>query len=90
MKNRFYAMVDSCGSRTISQCWDRENHCYDSSLVASTLVSGSSGERVMLRFFLGVWLHQNLFNFDLFDGLAALDETNRAIIVNWANDPFYP
>jgi hypothetical protein len=50
----------------------------------------SAGEIIIAKFFAGLWLHKNNFDFDLFEAASTLDSHNRSIITEWLLDPFWP
>ena len=50
----------------------------------------SHGEQIMARFFVGVWLGENKFEFDLIDAVRTLDEPHLQMILTWMNDPVFP
>lgn len=83
----FFEMISAAG---YSQFWDRDKCIYLKSKVDDFLKVGSSGEVIMLRFFLGVWLHKNSFDFDFTDAAANLEPENMRFITDWLNSPFWP
>ncbi len=50
----------------------------------------SSGERALARFFAGVWLGNNQFNFDVIEHIHDFDLKAMAVFHNWAIDPYIP
>lgn len=89
---RFYQMLDSChSSYAFSGYWNREKNKCSSGLLKKQIntMSMSTGESIMARFFLSVWLESNQ-NFDLIEAANRLDRDNLGIIIRWLNDPFRP
>lgn len=50
----------------------------------------SSGEAIMARFVLGVWLHSDKFDFDFTDAAAKLDAKEMQVVIDWMANPFWP
>lgn len=50
----------------------------------------SHGQAIMARFVLGVWRHDNQFNFDFTEAAAVLDKEAMQVITAWLLDPFWP
>ena len=70
--------------------WDLEKREYIPQLIDSYLATASHGEIIMAKFFLGVWMGKDDFDFDLFDAASTLDSERRKIIVDWFQNPFWP
>ena len=45
----------------------------------------SHGQAIMARFFLGVWRHQDQFDFDFIDAAGTLDQQQMKVITDWAS-----
>lgn len=50
----------------------------------------SHGEQIIGRFFAAVWLGEDQFRFDFIEAAKSLNDGDRAIIVSWLADPFFP
>lgn len=61
-----------------------------SSRVDHYLNYASSGEEIIARFLVGVWLGNNRYGFDLLSAAKRLDEKNLNIIQKWLNNPIWP
>ncbi|MEM8562249.1 MAG: hypothetical protein AAGF57_08450 [Pseudomonadota bacterium] len=59
-------------------------------LVAKYLGIASQRHAVMARFVLGVWRHQNHFDFDFVEAALVLDRQEMTMITDWMLDPFWP
>ncbi|WP_048796161.1 MULTISPECIES: hypothetical protein [Serratia] len=49
----------------------------------------SSGEKILMRFFLSVWFGRNV-DFDITRAAGVLSTENKRIITQWFLDPFWP
>lgn len=49
----------------------------------------SSGERILMTFFLSVWFGRNV-NFDITRAAGVLSTENKRVISEWFLDPFWP
>lgn len=70
--------------------FDFENSVYKSAVVEHFLGTASRGEAIMARFALGVWSHNNDFNFNFVDATRCLDQKHIEIVTKWMNEPFWP
>ncbi len=70
--------------------WDMSRAEYLPERVENFLGVASHGEAIMARFYLGVWLGQDEFDFDFTDAAAVLDRDEIRIITDWMTDPFWP
>lgn len=61
--------------------WDDRSVNWDE--VESYLATASSGEAIMCRFFVGVFLGRNDLGFDLIEAAAVLEKGQREIISLW-------
>lgn len=85
---RFYQMLDLCPcSDVFSEYWDREKNKCSSGVLKQNINTLSTGESIMARFFLSVWLGSNQ-GFDIIEAAVRLDSINLGIIIEWLNDPF--
>lgn len=50
----------------------------------------SDGEQIMLKFFINLWFGNDHFAFNLMYATKKLDSTNREIISEWIEEPFWP
>lgn len=82
---RFKNMVDDYP--TLSVYWDFNER--------SVLIENSddlplsSGEKIILDFFISVWRGKNN-QFDLIRAAGVLSNNNKAVICEWFLDPFWP
>jgi len=88
VQTRFFKMIRRMPE--LAGLWDPFKCEYDPEHVDRVLGATSHGTAIMLRFFLGVWRHDNEYDFDLFDAVAILDDERLAIITDWMADPFWP
>ncbi len=47
-------------------------------------------EKIMLRFFVMVWVGVDVLNFSMIDAVKMLDKQDLQHILAWINDPYYP
>ena len=87
-QTRFFKMIRRMPE--LADLWDPFKCEYDPEHVDRVLGVTSHGKAIMLRFFLGVWRHDNEYGFDLFDAVSILDEELLEIITDWMADPFWP
>lgn len=83
----FFELVEKLN---IDDLWDTKSLSYASEAVDRYLGTASHGQAIMLRFCLGVWTHNNEFEFDFIDAAATLDADNMQIITQWMANPFWP
>lgn len=84
--DRFFQMLDTCPR--LANLWDRENRSMDIERFEKKLKLMSSGERHLAKFFAGVWLGENKYDFDLLEAVHVLSD--RKIISDWIKNPFFP
>lgn len=70
--------------------FDFEERIYLEEEVERYFGTASHGETIMARFALGVWRHDDQFNFDFVDAAGVLDAERMKIITDWMTDPFWP
>lgn len=70
--------------------WDFSDRSVDLDAVNRDIGAMSSGEQLMLQFFVSVWCGNNDMSFDLFDAAKSLDDTDRLVIVDWLTNPLFP
>lgn len=70
--------------------FDFENRSYKSDEVERFLGVASHGEAIMARFALGIWRHDDQFDFDFIDAAQTLDDKYMNIVTNWLQNPFWP
>tara|TARA_R110002050_G_scaffold207374_3_gene343498 strand:- start:672 stop:905 length:234 start_codon:yes stop_codon:yes gene_type:complete len=70
--------------------FDFNERVYLSDVVERYLSTASHGESIMARFALGIWRHENQYNFDFLEAASILDERYKVIVASWFNDPFWP
>lgn len=69
--------------------WDFDNRTCELEAVERDIGVMSSGEQIMLRFFVAVWLHDN-GKFDFIDAARSLDTPDRQVIIDWLSNPVLP
>ena len=63
---------------------------YTPELVEQYLAAASHSQTIMARFALGVWRHDNHYNFDFVTAVRVLDRKRIQIITDWMTNPFWP
>ena len=85
----FKEMIDRYPS--LSCYWDFENSSCDLDAIKASLSVLSSGEALMMRFFVSVWLGENTtIPFDVIDAVKTLDTPELEIIRQWLDNPVFP
>lgn len=84
-KIRFEVMLESYPS--LYTYWDFEN--YKAKVKSSEGLPLSSGEKILMDFFLSVWFHKNS-GFELIRAAGVLSTDNKRVITDWFLDPFWP
>lgn len=74
----------------LSKLFDWENHELVFTRVDEYLQYPSMGEDMLARFFAGVWLHDNRYEFDIISAVKKLDTPQLHIIYKWLNKPIWP
>lgn len=69
--------------------WDFEKREFIPKKVDRFLSTASSGEKFMCQFFIGVWTHNNTYEFDIFEAMAVLGQKERTFISDWVKNPFW-
>ncbi len=70
--------------------FDFDKREYTPEAVERYLGVASHGQAIMARFVLGVWRHDNYYNFDFVDAASTLDADHMKIITDWLNNPVWP
>lgn len=70
--------------------FDFENAAFKADEVERYLGVASHGEVIMAKFALGVWRHQDEFQFDFIQATRVLDSKHMKVITDWMRDPFWP
>lgn len=70
--------------------WDFNDRSVDLDAVNREIGVMSSGEQLMLQFFVSVWCGDNELGFDLIDAAKSLDDSDRKVIVDWLTNPVFP
>ena len=70
--------------------WDMSERLMHDEKLEEAMGFWSSGEIQLAKFFAGLWLHKNRYDFDIFEAASSLDAANTSIIVEWLSDPFWP
>ena len=74
----------------IYQYWQFDSRDCDLEAVERDIGAMSSGEQIMLRFFVGVWMHENKLDLDFTDIASNLDKEDLQVIIDWLQDPVWP
>jgi hypothetical protein len=74
----------------LASYWDFDQRECDLAAIKADIGALSSGEQIMLRFFVAVWLGENRLNFDLIEATKTLDDGNLDDIRQWLNQPVFP
>lgn len=74
----------------IGRLFDWDNRAVVFSRVDRYLGYASSGEAILARFFVGVWLHDNRYDFDIISAVKRLDTSNLEMIYTWLREPVWP
>lgn len=82
---RFKNMIDAYPA--LSVYWDFNER--STSIKTSKDLPLSSGEKILLDFFLSVWFGKNV-NFDITRAAGVLSSENKTVISEWFLDPFWP
>jgi len=70
--------------------WDFENRDCAIAAIERDIGAMSRTEQIMLRFFVGVWMHENKLELDFTDLAGYLDKDNLQVIIDWLSDPVWP
>jgi len=88
-EDRFFEMLGQVPR--LSGLWNESTRSLDVDEFERELGVMSSGEYYLAQFFAAVWFGDNKrFGFDLVCAGATLDVNEKAIIVEWLADPFWP
>ncbi|ECH9540604.1 hypothetical protein ABN36_18245 [Salmonella enterica subsp. enterica] len=82
---RFQIMVEQYP--TLAPYWDFEKR--EVKVKTSADLPVSSGEKILMSFFLSVWFGRNV-DFDITRAAGVLSTENKLIIAEWFLDPFWP
>jgi len=85
-QDRFFKMLDKCPR--IAGLWDRDRRELDIERFEKEIRLMSSGEAHLARFFAGIWLNENRYDFDLIEAVHVLSD--RGLISDWIENPFFP
>ncbi|PSY35139.1 hypothetical protein C7B09_25645 [Escherichia albertii] len=87
MKDRlkFKAMLEQYPD--LSKYWNFEE--WKASIKTADDLPLSSGEKILMTFFLSVWFGRNV-DFDITRAAGVLSTENKMVIANWLLDPFWP
>jgi len=89
--DRFFKMLENVPR--IAPIWDQKNRSMNCDLYAHELGVMSSGEVQMAKFFASLWNNNNNVaeaEFDLIYAVAFISSSERALIMGWIADPFWP
>jgi hypothetical protein len=70
--------------------FDFDQAVYLPERVEQYLGTASHGQAIMARFALGVWRHDNQFDFDFIEAARVLDPEHLQCIADWMAEPFWP
>lgn len=85
-QDRFFDLLNKYPR--IAGLWARENRSLDVKRFEKELKLMGSEEAHLARFFAGVWLGENRYDFDLIEAVHFLSD--RKIISDWIENPFFP
>lgn len=86
-QEQFRRLISQTG---LHRYWNWEKRNYDKALLKKDLPCMSHGEKVLVKFFVGLWTWDNELNFDIYEAANSLSHNNRAIIIEWLENPFWP
>lgn len=90
-KNKFFSTIAQFPR--IAAVFDQQKQNYDPIALDKYMCTCSKGERILMEFFLAVWIHHSdhpRYPFDFTDAAAHLDREALDIIINWLVEPFWP
>ena len=88
-QQRFFNMLNRVPR--IKSLWDEQKKELKIEEFESQLCVMSSGEIAMAKFFASLWFHNNnKYGFDLVDAIALIDLSERKLIIDWIENPFWP
>ncbi|MCM8854646.1 MAG: hypothetical protein LC541_18740 [Candidatus Thiodiazotropha sp.] len=87
-QERFF--VDLAKVPRIANHWDQDKQELRVDDFEADLGVMSSGEAHLARFFAGVWLGQNKYQFDATEAAASLDTLEMELITSWMKQPYWP
>lgn len=70
--------------------WDHSTAICQTEQLKQAMGTFSHGEALMARFFAGVWFGSNDLGFDLIEAAGLLDAKDRALLMSWFAEPFWP
>lgn len=73
-----------------SNYWEFDSRNCDIEAIERDIGAMSRTEQIMLRFFVGVWMHENKLDLDFTDLAGYLDKENLQVIIDWLQDPVWP
>lgn len=68
--------------------FDRKEYLTES--VDRYLGVASHSQAIMCRFVIGVWRHDNHYNFDFTEAASILEPEQMKIVTDWLTHPFWP
>ena len=69
--------------------WNFDSHSCELEAIDRDIGAMSSGEQVMLTFFVSVWLGESR-DFDFIEAVKTLDDDHLQVITHWLNNPVFP
>ena len=70
--------------------WDFERGEMKAEELKCAIAKWSRGEEIMARFFAGVWLGENSWQFDFIEAASVLDSRHMNLVTDWMDQPFWP
>ncbi len=70
--------------------FDWSKNCYCKMDVDKLLDYADDGTSAFIRFALGVWHHENKFEFDVIEAASVMSEKQCNAVITWLRDPFWP
>ncbi len=72
--------------------WNFTDRECDIELIKRELIGMRLGlsEKIMLKFFVMIWIGVDVLNFSMIDALKMLDGEDLHYVLHWVNKPYYP
>ena len=74
----------------LHKCFDWQSGRYCQVKLDQLLNNTDEGTASFICFALGVWHHDNRFDFDIIDAISVMSEKQAQAIMQWIHQPFWP
>ena len=74
----------------LHKCFDWKSRRYCQEKLTRLMNNTDEGTNAFICFALGVWHHDNRFDFDIIDAVSVMSEKQAQAIMQWLNQPFWP